>query len=259
MSGIKRFINPVSILIVTALLVLFLNRGLLFSEQSGSKEVKQLLDRVDGVVERMNANAGSAQFDPQTQYNVEAEGDMPTAEAVVQTEKAEPDKARSVDNPAPALDSPSEKVASQEPEGLLGPVREKAGKGQATAQNSEPDNNVADEVAAAAREKASAIWLQARDAAWRGEPKKAVGSYRKLIAIQPENYGAYGELGNVLWQMGDTEGAVEAYTQCVLLLNHFGHQQSAWYMLGVVSQLDREKAQELYQKLYSRRNSSLNR
>lgn len=255
-SVVKRFINPVNILIVTALLVLLLNRELFFSEQSESREVKQLLDRVDGVVERMNHKAGSAQVDPQSQRDGDAEDEAPSAEVVI----SDSEKERPVDARTPIQAPTSNKTVSQNSQVVAGKDSTNAMADQPSAvltgnKVTNTSHGGLDDSGSPVGEEPSAIWGQARDAAWRGEPEKAVESYRRLIAMQPENFDAYGELGNVLLRMGQTEAAAEAYSQCTLLLNQFGHQQSAWYMLGVVSRLDQEKARELYQKLNPRRNA----
>lgn len=260
LSGMKRFINPINILIVIALLVLFLNRELLFSERSESREVKQLLDRVDGVVERMSRKAEAGQVDPQPQRDDEAEEEAPPAAITAQAVTAEPEKETPPAERTSMQESPPEGAASQSTEALAGSLSANVMAGQANppvTDDSIPytSNRGTDAGRTPTGAETKAIWMQARNAAWRGEPIKAVESYRKLIKMQPENYDAYGELGNVLLQMGDTERAAEAYAHCSLLLNRSGHQQSAWYMLGVVSRLDREKARELYHKLNSRRNA----
>ncbi len=94
------------------------------------------------------------------------------------------------------------------------------------------------------------LWQTARRAAWDGNSDAAIENYRTLIKLQPENYDAYGEMGNVLLEKGDNESAVEAYSQAALLLSQSGYPQAAWHVMNIVAKMDQTKADELHQTLY---------
>jgi Flp pilus assembly protein TadD len=94
------------------------------------------------------------------------------------------------------------------------------------------------------------LWQTARRAAWDGNSDAAVENYRALIKLQPDNYDAYGEMGNVLLQQGNSEDAVEAYSQATLLLAKSGFPQAAWHVMNIVAKMDQERADKLHQTLY---------
>lgn len=98
-------------------------------------------------------------------------------------------------------------------------------------------------------EQSLVAWRAARSAAWAGDFELAVKQYRTLIEQQPDNYDAYGEMGNVLLRSGDKDAAVDAYAEAALLLAKSKYPQVAWRVLEIVSQLDRERADTLYQKI----------
>ncbi len=92
-------------------------------------------------------------------------------------------------------------------------------------------------------------WQQARLAAWKGEFATAIGHYRVLVAQQPDNFDAYGEMGNVLLNSGDREGAAEAYYRAATLINNSSHRMMAWHLLNVLAWLAPDKADKLYREL----------
>jgi len=92
-------------------------------------------------------------------------------------------------------------------------------------------------------------WQQARTAAWYGDLNTAIEYYQTVITLQPDNYDAYGEMGNVMLRAGDREGAVEAYYQAARLLNKTPQRMMAWQLLNVIAGLSPAKAQQLYQEL----------
>lgn len=256
---IKRFVNPVSVVIVTVLLVLFLNRQALFSNQAEPREVEQLLDRVDRVVERMNRVEPGEHPDGDNVSLTAGPPDKATPSTpAVHDAQPEHGKKQAVEKlpqmrPVQSKKEHSQPQAEEEPESTSAnaqPGQDHELTSGTTIADSSANGGTAE--AAPADKELLSLWMEARHAAWSGRPNKAVAHYRELIAVQPDNYDAHGELGNVLLQLGDTAGAVEAYARSSLLLSRFGHQQAAWYLLGVVSRLDREKAQSLYQELHSR-------
>jgi hypothetical protein len=60
----------------------------------------------------------------------------------------------------------------------------------------------------------------------------------------------------VLLRKGDTGAAAEAYYQAALLLTESDYPQVAWRVLDIVSRLDQEKANELYQAIRQQQISS---
>jgi tetratricopeptide (TPR) repeat protein len=211
-SSYKSFFNPTNMLIVVALLALILFRHALFPEATESTEVKQLMGKMDNVINNMQSG-DEAKFEQQLSSSKSSDSD----------EKTE------VPMPvATANDSADENIATAP--SVLPPV-------------------VADEKHADAK-KALSVWQTARRAAWDGNSDAAVANYRALIKLQPSNYDAYGEMGNVLLQQGDKQGAVDAFSQAALLLGKSGYPQAAWHVMNIVSQLDQAKAEQLHQTLY---------
>lgn len=96
-------------------------------------------------------------------------------------------------------------------------------------------------------------WQQARNAAWYGDYARAIEYYQTVITLQPDNFDAYGEMGNVMLYSGDREGAVAAYYQAALLLDETPYRHFAWYLLQVIAGLDPQSADQLYRQLLDRR------
>lgn len=95
-------------------------------------------------------------------------------------------------------------------------------------------------------------WKQARTAAWYGDYARAIEYYQTVITLQPDNFDAYGEMGNVMLYSGDREGAVAAYYQAALLLDETPYRHLAWYLLQVIAGLDPQSADKLYRHLLDR-------
>jgi tetratricopeptide (TPR) repeat protein len=93
------------------------------------------------------------------------------------------------------------------------------------------------------------LWYQARFAAWNGDAPQAIGRYREIIALQPGNPDAYGEMGNVMLRLGDREGAAEAYYQAAQRLAKAGNPMMAWQLLDVIAGLSPARADQLYREL----------
>ena len=91
-----------------------------------------------------------------------------------------------------------------------------------------------------------ATWRAARTAVWQGDLNGAVAHYRQLISQQPNNYDAYGEMGNVLLAQSDVSAAVEAYVAAARLIRQSGNQQMARRLVGVVATLDEAQGRALY-------------
>lgn len=90
------------------------------------------------------------------------------------------------------------------------------------------------------------IWKAARAAVWQGDLNGAVVFYRQLIAVQPANYDAYGEMGNVLLAQSDMTGAVDAYVTAARLIRRSGNNEMALRLASVVARMDEEKGRALF-------------
>ncbi|WP_072720494.1 tetratricopeptide repeat protein [Planktothrix tepida] len=51
-----------------------------------------------------------------------------------------------------------------------------------------------------------------------GQPEKAIACYQQVLQKSPELWEVHHKLGDVLWQQGEVEAAVEAYQQATGLL-----------------------------------------
>lgn len=88
-------------------------------------------------------------------------------------------------------------------------------------------------------------WRAARTAVWQGDLAGAVTHYQKLISVQPDNYDAYGEMGNVLLAQSNTQGAADAYATAATLIFRSGNRQIAYRVANIVTQLDRARGEAL--------------
>ncbi len=202
MSSYKSFFNPTNMLVVAALLALILFRHSLFPEATESTEVKQLMGKVDAVVDDMQKSDNE-------------------------------EKSLSTDSEQAPLPLRADEMLQYET-----PKNETIEKSQTIAGDKDEQADVV------------AVWQSARRAAWDGNSDASVENYRALIALQPENYDAYGEMGNVLLQMGDTDGAVDAYAQAARLLSEAGYSQAASHVVNIVAKLDQNRAVQLHEHLY---------
>lgn len=211
MSSYKSFFNPTNMLVVVALLALILFRHSLFPEATESTEVKQLMGKMDSVIDTMQ-NGDEAQPEQQASSVTPGKGGInsETAEPTVAADESAEEERVATESVAPA--------------------------------------DIADDPSGSAQ-MALDVWQTARRAAWDGNSDAAVENYRALIQLQPENYDAYGEMGNVMLQQGDTQGAVDAFSQAATLLQQSGYQQAAWHVINIVAQLDQTRADALHKTL----------
>lgn len=252
MPTLKWLFRPVNIIVFIVLLLLFVNRHALFSTQEGeSEQVKQLLSRVDGVVERMDGAAnGKLQEEPpnvtdplDTVPSVPPAGEEPAdvPQLVVQPDSGVEESPSSSEEAA-ALEGDSPRLSLQA-----------TGSQQDTDDSSAVGATVNEQVPAAVGSQQSddpyVLLEMSRQAAWVGDFESAAEHYRALLLLQPQNYDAHGELGNVLLQMGDTAGAVGAYSESARLLLRAGYPQAAWQVMMLVSRIDPRKGYELDQSL----------
>lgn len=94
-----------------------------------------------------------------------------------------------------------------------------------------------------------AVWRAARAAVWQGELDTAVARYRQLITLQPDNFDAYGEMGNVLLAQSDAVAAMEAYISASRLIRKAGHTEMAYRLASVVAAMDEEQGRALFSEL----------
>jgi tetratricopeptide (TPR) repeat protein len=279
---LKWLFHPVNLLIIVVLVALYINRQTLFPELAESPEVKQLVSRVDGVIASLNNNIAelkeSVQEPAPTAPAAEPEV-TPTSEPVAgqstgrdaaaiagQQEDAGHALAPATAPPAQRFDDlpemrPIEPVgeseppqqAQQEAEALPPPEPQQPATAASPAPQRAAESSAYSQAAGTGQAKSAgeplAIWKAARRAAWEGNPEQAVEHYRALIALQPDNYDAHGELGNVLLRRGDSEAAAEAYAEAAMLLTRSNYPQVAWRVLEIVSRLDQERASRLYQAM----------
>lgn len=221
MRTLNGLFHPVTIIILVILMVLYFNRDAVFPEAAESQEVKQLLTRVDSVVEQM-AEGGEQPFAGEGERGFSASSPQPpesTSESLDTLRQRQAVDAGKVD-------------AGERPGAAAGDAQD--------AETERPPAAV----------EPMTVWEAARRAAWYGDMPRALAGYRRLIAMQPDNYDAHGELGNILLHMGDVRGAADAYAKAAVLLQRYGHRGAAWQVMELVSRLDQAKARQLYQQLY---------
>lgn len=93
------------------------------------------------------------------------------------------------------------------------------------------------------------VWRAARAAVWQGDLDAAVAHYRQLITLQPENFDAYGEMGNVFLAQSDAAAAMEAYISAARLIRKAGHSEMAYRLASVVAAMDEEQGRALFSEL----------
>ncbi len=231
MQFLKRFFYPIALLLIVLLTVLYLNRAL-FNEKQRTGEVESLVERMDTVMEKLQESRPSVESEqPSSAAEPPEEGPL----AAQQAETEQTPQAATTENaggdvvPAPASSSNVEAAATAKP----------------------ADDTETNEPAAASPEDPWHTWQQARAAAWKGDYTTAIELYREVVAQQPDNFDAYGEMGNVMLNSGDREGAAEAYYQAAVLLNQTPYRMMSWQLLNLIAWLAPEKADSLYEALVS--------
>ena len=89
----------------------------------------------------------------------------------------------------------------------------------------------------------------ARRAAWEGRLADAVDHYRAAARIQPNNYEVWGEMGNVLWQLGRWPEAAYALEGAATLLVQAGELQTASGLVPAVGSLDPDAARRIQERV----------
>jgi len=90
---------------------------------------------------------------------------------------------------------------------------------------------------------------QARQQYWRSDMSAAEQAYRRLTESHPERAEVWGELGNLFFSQREMVQATDAYYRAINLLIEQGDAERARQLIGAMSQLDAEKANELEARL----------
>ncbi len=146
---------------------------------------------------------------------------------------------------------PPQAAAMQPParEPVRQPVAEVDMPQEPTAAAQVPATTAKDEAAEAARPAKTTreLWISAREEYHRGNIQASINNYKEVIANSTDNFDAYGELGNVYLNTGNTREAANAYFEAAAILVKMGQIRRASSLLPMLGRLDRDKAQELNQ------------
>jgi Flp pilus assembly protein TadD len=93
----------------------------------------------------------------------------------------------------------------------------------------------------------------AREAFWMHDYAGAEASYRKLIALEPDNPDGYGELGNMYFTQGNWEQAAATYFDAGKNLVNEGRIRQADVLVNVIRGLNGPQADELAQLIAAAR------
>jgi tetratricopeptide (TPR) repeat protein len=286
---LKWLFHPVYLLLIIVAIALYLNRDTLFPDLAQSTEVGAVVSKVESLIDNLHSEPPSAVGRDDAEetdivFGEEAGSDMPSFGDIAAAETATAQQ-QSV-SPGAGVDEatpPAAIVANSEVETEASSPAEVFSEAEAIAEtSSEPVEPAQDEASpalaaiapkpaasapvdtvdaiadqageppaapAVSREQLLHTWQQARIAAWRGDVNTAIEYYQTVITLQPDNYDAYGEMGNVMLRVGDYEGAAEAYYQAAHLLNKTPQRMMAWQLLNVIARLSPQRAEKLYQEL----------
>lgn len=111
-------------------------------------------------------------------------------------------------------------------------------------------SETADAHALAASEKD--LLIQAREAFWRRDVAKAEALYSKLAEAQPGNPDLWGELGNLYFSQNKIKEASDAYYKAAEILIEEGHIRQVENLMGIIGNVDQEKARELFERMQSK-------
>lgn len=90
---------------------------------------------------------------------------------------------------------------------------------------------------------------QARSLFWQRNTRAALQAYRSLTADYPDSAQAWGELGNLYFNLRQAPAAASAYARAIDLLIAQGEFMRAHQLLGVMYRLDARQAQQLETRL----------
>ena len=91
----------------------------------------------------------------------------------------------------------------------------------------------------------------ARKAAWEGRLSDALAHYRSAANIDPESHVAWGEMGNVLWQMQRWPQAAYALEGAAVLLVDEGEFRAALELMFAVESIDQDAAYRIRYHLWA--------
>ncbi len=275
MRLLKWLFQPVYILLIIVLVALYVNREDIFPEEiAESMEAEELVAKVEGLVERLRGDISDTEGSETEAASPQSEGEVPEEQVVVAAEDVE--VAEPEPEPEPQVmmaqsemnesegntfsnlnDADSDALFAMD----VSQPAETAAPEPATVTTDEPVTAPDDAMQAAAQsagEEASqslpplALWRAARAAVWQGDLAAAVANYQQLIAAQPGNYDAYGEMGNVLLAQANTSAATDAYASAARLIYQSGNRDMAFRVASIVAELDEVRGQSLYSEFTGR-------
>ncbi len=224
-----------------------------------NRDQMALPDGTSAVTEGDKATSQTEQDAPVAAPSTPQQVSDPAPEATEAPAKLEPPVAVEPPVVEEAVEAPEPPAAVETPvEGEIpviaeAPAAEKAAEVEAPATTEQPASESPAETealaAAPAEENSNSPLDDARKAALTGKMDKAEAAYRQLQKDQPDNYDAYGELGNLYLMQGKDKEAAKAYYQAALLLDKAGHDDEAIRLQRVVSRLDGELGTKLGQAL----------
>jgi len=97
------------------------------------------------------------------------------------------------------------------------------------------------------------LWISARKSFHRGDFESSINSYEQLISKTPDNFDAYGELGNVYFSQGEMKQAAGSYYEAAAILVRLGQLQRANSLVGMLGNMDQDKAKQLQALISSAR------
>ena len=92
--------------------------------------------------------------------------------------------------------------------------------------------------------------VKARQAYASGDVQGAINAYRELLTKNPNDIGAMGELGNVLYATGGSTQAAQTYFDAANLALAQGDQQVAESLLPVIEEGNPMLADQLHDRLF---------
>ena len=269
MRVLKWLFHPVYLLVIVVAVAVYINRDVLLAELSQSEEVATLSAKMDSVIaslqkdsernEKQEVNkpedsrqqAGSLRDD-----SFPVHEDVPAAiDAVRQDSSAggvvDVEKEAVVASPGAHLQAEAFSADSSVDKGMY---TDEGSAAEIQGESPEPEASASADIRASIVPKVTAeqilrTWQQARIAAWQGDFASAIEYYQTVMTLQPDNFDAYGEMGNVMLRSGDREGAAEAYYQAAQLINKTPQRVVAWNLLNVIAGIAPHKAEMLYQEL----------
>jgi tetratricopeptide (TPR) repeat protein len=148
--------------------------------------------------------------------------------------------------PSPA--TPAAQNPSEEPVPVA-PARETDAAAETPAAPQPPAGETPPQQAEDARRQLQQQLEQARVLYWRKDMRGAELIYASLTQAHPQDPDVWGEAGNFYYSLQQREQAAEAYSRAIDLLLQQGEQQRAGQLLGVMHELDEDKARTLEMQL----------